>query len=88
MFKEKSVSYCHQHNLVIKDKADTKRNFGIRVTLAAEDTFTRLIGKDWETTLWYVTEEEREQAFLWMSERHGYYRKTDSPTHILNRISR
>ena len=82
------MSYCHQHNLVVKGKADTERNFGIRVTLAAEDTFTRLIGKDWEFTHWYMTEGERDEAFTKMSERHGYYRKTDRPTQILKKISR
>ena len=32
--------------------------------------------------------EERDQAFEQMAARHGYYRKTDSPTQILEKIVR
>ncbi len=82
------MSYYHKHNLVRKEKAGSEKVFGIQVNLAADDTFTKLIGEEWETTHWYTTESERDDAFKQMSERHGYYRNTDSPTHILKRISR
>ena len=80
--------YCHKHNLVTKDQADPERNFGIRVTLPATDTFSRMLGEDWENVHWYRTEEERDRAYDNMAERHGYYRKTDAPSQILEKISR
>ena len=82
------MSYCHQHNLVNKEKANAERRFGIRVTLPANDTFTRMLGDEWENIHWYVTEVERDEAFEKMATRHGYYRKTDSPTQVLEKISR
>lgn len=82
------MSYCHQHNLVRKDRANAERRYGIRVTLPADDTFSRMLGDDWENVHWYVTEAERDRAYDKMATRHGYYRQSDSPTQILEKISR
>lgn len=82
------MDYCHQHNLVEPDTASLPKSFGIRVTLPANDTLRKVLGDDWERTHWYATETERDAAFDNMAERHGYYRKTDSPTQILEKISR
>ena len=57
------MTYCHRHNLVRKDKVGAERNYGIRVTLPSTDTFTRMLGDDWENLHWYATEEERDRAF-------------------------
>lgn len=82
------MDYCHQHNLVEPETAGRVRNFGIRVTLPANDTLRRVLGDDWERVHWYATEAERDGAFDRMAERHGYYRKTDAPTQVLEKISR
>ena len=82
------MSYCHQHNLVDPSTAGAERRFGIRVTLPPGDTFNRLLGEDWERIHWYPTEAERDQAFDRMAIRHGYYRQTDTPTQILEKIVR
>jgi hypothetical protein len=82
------VDFCHQHNLVQPASADAERPYGIRVSLPGDDTFTRLLGDDWEKLHWYATERERDLAFANMAERHGYYRKTDTPTQILEKLSR
>jgi len=82
------VTYCHQHNLVEPDKATAERKYGIRVTLPAEDTFSRMLGDEWETLHWYRSERERNMAFEKMAIRHGYYRKSDSPTQVLEKIVR
>ena len=82
------MNYCHQHNLVSKDEANAERRFGIRVTLPKGDTFTRMLGERWETIHWYVTEAERDRAFEKMATRHGYYRNTDTPTQVLEKIAR
>jgi len=82
------VDFCHQHNLVDPDTAGSERRFGIRVTLPATDTFRNVLGNDWERIHWFPTEEERDSAFERMTVRHGYYRDTDTPTQVLEKISR
>ena len=82
------MDYCHQHNLVEPDKAMRQRPFGIRVTLPANDTLRNVLGDDWERLHWFATEAERDDAYESMAARHGYYRKTDSPTQVLEKVSR
>lgn len=82
------MTYCHQHNLVDPATAGRARNFGIRVTLPPGDTLRKVLGDNWEETHWYATEAERDAAFDQMAVRHGFYRKTDSPTQVLEKISR
>lgn len=83
-----TVDYCHQHNLVDPESAGRTGNFGIRVTLPANDTLRKVLGDDWERIHWYANEAARDAAFAKMAERHGYYRKTDTPTQVLEKISR
>ncbi len=82
------MDFCHQHNLVNPDIVRRERSFGIRVSLPAGDTLRNVLGDDWEKLHWYPTEAERDSAFEEMAIRHGYYRKTDSPTQVLEKISR
>ena len=82
------MEYCHQHNLVDPSQAGRERNFGIRVTLPAGDTLRKVLGDDWERQHWYASEAERDAAFDNMAQRHGYYRNTDNPTQILEKITR
>ena len=85
---ETQVPYCHRHNLVDKDRANAERRFGIRVTLPKGDTFARMLGEHWENIHWYASEAERDRAFANMAARHGYYRQTDTPTQVLEKITR
>ena len=82
------MDYCHKHNLVDPETAGAERKFGIRVTLPPGDTLTRLLGDDWEQLHWYTSEVERDAAFEEMAKRHGYYRNTDNPTQVLEKIAR
>jgi hypothetical protein len=82
------VTYYHSHNLVDKDRATAERRFGIRVTLPPSDTFSKMLGESWENIHWYRSEEERDRAFENMATRHGYYRNTDTPTQVLEKIVR
>ena len=82
------MRYCHKHNLVDPESAGTEKRFGIRVSLPPGDTFHRLLGKGWEMLHWYASEAEREVAYEKMAERHGYYRGTDNPTQVLEKIVR
>ncbi len=82
------VDFCHQHNLVNPETAGTERRFGIRISLPPGDTLRKLLGDDWERLHWYPTEDERDRDYEWMATRHGYYRRTDTPTQILEKILR
>lgn len=82
------MDFCHQHNLVDPDTAGRERRFGIRVTLPATDTLRNVLGDDWERIHWFPTEEERDTAYERMAVRHGYYRNTDTPTQVLEKVSR
>ena len=85
---EEIVDYCHQHNLVDQTTAGTERTYGIRVSLPANDTLRKVLGDDWAQLLWYPSETERDAAIENMASRHGYYRDTDTPTQVLERVSR
>lgn len=82
------MDFCHQHNLIDPDAAGRERGFGIRVTLPANDTLRNVVGDDWERLHWFPTEQERDAAFEQMAVRHGYYRDTDSPTQVLEKVFR
>jgi len=82
------LDFHHSHNLVDPASAGGERNFGIRVTLPANDTLRNIVGDDWERLHWFPTEQERDAAFEQMATRHGYYRNSDSPTQVLERIAR
>jgi hypothetical protein len=70
------------------DAIPSERRFGIRVSLPEGDTFSSLLGSNWEQLHWFATEEERDRSFEQMAIRHGYYRKTDAPTQVLEKIVR
>lgn len=82
------MDFCHAHNLVDPSSAGTERVYGIRVTLPASDTLRKILGDNWEKLHWYPTEAERDTAFEHMATRHGYYRKSDTPTQVLEKIVR
>jgi hypothetical protein len=82
------VDFCHQHNLVQPETAGAERKYGIRVSLPAADTIAQLLGSDWEQMHWYSGEAERDSAYENMAKRHGYYRATDNPSQVLEKIVR
>ena len=84
----RAMDFCHSHNLVDPSTAGAERTFGIRVTLPAGDTLRNILGENWEKLHWYPTEEERDAEFERMAVRHGFYRNTDTPTQILEKIVR
>lgn len=62
--------------------------FGIRVRLRPGESFTRIIGADWERTHWYMTELERDRALEDMASEHLYSRRGDRPTLLFEPIER
>ncbi|MDX1516931.1 MAG: hypothetical protein R3288_08840 [Woeseiaceae bacterium] len=82
------MEVCHSHNLVNPDLASGEKRYGIRVTLPPDDTLRNVLGDDWERMHWYDSEAERDAAFEKMAIRHGYYRTTDTPSQVLEKITR
>ncbi|MED5421485.1 MAG: hypothetical protein VYD01_08490 [Pseudomonadota bacterium] len=56
--------------------------------MPSDDTFSGMFGQNWENIHWYLTEEDRDHAFDRMATRHGYYRASDSPSQVLEKIDR
>ncbi|MCH8099527.1 MAG: hypothetical protein IIB74_03720 [Proteobacteria bacterium] len=48
----------------------------------------KILGDNWEQLLWYASEADRDAAYTTMGTRHGYYRNTDTPTQVLEKITR
>jgi len=71
------MEICHPHNL--NRELAGARPYGIRVSLPGGDTFTHLLGADWERFHWYATEEERDAALAEMASEHLYSRRGDRP---------
>lgn len=82
------VEYCHQHNLVDPRVAATDCRYGIRVTLPQQDPMQKVLGENWERLHWYPSERERDQAYQQMALHHGYYRDSDYPSQVLEKIAR
>ncbi len=82
------MNFYHRHNLVDPARAGIDRRFGIRVSLPPGDTIRSVVGDDWENLHWYPTEAERDAAFAKMANRHAYYRNTDTPTQVLEKLVR
>lgn len=82
------MEICHRHNLVDPEDIAGDQRFGIRVTLPRDDTLRNVLGDDWERLHWYDTEAERDAAYDNMATRHGYYRTSDTPSQVLEKIVR
>lgn len=65
------------------------KQFGIRVELPDNDPLSapHLLGTDWTGTRWYDTEIARDVAMDGMLKQPGYYRKGDTPSVRLTKIS-
>jgi hypothetical protein len=72
------MEICHAHNL--NDDLTADKRFGIRVSLPATDTFSRLLGTDWERLHWFATRVERDRALEDMAGEHLYSRRGDRPS--------
>lgn len=80
------MDICHDHNLT-RDLTE-KKPYGIRVTLPPGDTFSRLLGADWQQFHWYATSQERDRALQDMASEHLYSRRGDRPSVILQAVDR
>ncbi|HEU0224687.1 MAG TPA: hypothetical protein VFR29_04590 [Steroidobacteraceae bacterium] len=72
------MAICHEHNL--RAPPPESRPFGIRVTLDAQDPFTRLVDAGWRKEHWFATAQERDEALADMASQHLYSREGDAPS--------
>lgn len=70
--------FSNQHNLV-STRTNGEKRHGIRVSLAENDPFRRLVAEDWESFHWFTGIAERDAALHDMRRRHEYSRIGDSP---------
>ena len=81
------MEICHDHNLARETRREP-RNYGIRLSLPANDPLIPLLGEDWEKIHWYETPEERDRALKEMTKQHLYYRKGDKPSFVYEKLDR
>ena len=76
-------------NLTKTMTTSTGKPFGIRVELPANDPMSapHLLGAEWSGTRWYETEAVRDIAMEDMLKQPGYYRKGDTPSVRLTKVS-
>ncbi|MEC9415569.1 MAG: hypothetical protein VYC67_03150 [Pseudomonadota bacterium] len=82
------MNYCHSHNSNSENISKKNKKYGIKIMLPRGDGLTKILGDNWSKQKWFDTKAERDNAYTKMKKRHGYYRKTDTPTQILEKISR
>ncbi len=78
---------CHSHNLNT-GQHDGERNYGLRLSLPAGDTFASVLGADWSAERWFGSDGERETALVEITSKHRFSRSGDQPTYIVERIER
>lgn len=78
------MEIVHEHNL--STPLDLPKPFGIRVSLPASDTFTRLLGAGWQQHHWFATREQRDRALADMASEHLYSRRGDRPTVLFEAV--
>jgi len=78
---------CHSHNLDA-GQHNNARNYGLRLSLPAGDTFASVLGPNWSAERWYCSDGEREAALLDITGKHRFSRIGDQPTYVVERIGR
>jgi hypothetical protein len=65
------------------------KQYGILVELPENDPMNapHLLGAQWSSTRWYETETARDVALENMLKQPGYYRKGDTPSVRLSKVS-
>ena len=79
--------FSNSHNLVTVPK-NAENRFGIRVSLAGNDPFRKLLADDWETFHWYADADTRDRALADMSRRHEFSRMGDVPSVCFEPVQR
>lgn len=79
---------ANAHNLTAPPPAPEELRFGARVSLPAGDPLEPVLGKDWQTTHWYPTPTERDEAMKEIARRHPYNRSGDRPAIQIEPVDR
>lgn len=69
-------------------KNEPGTRYGIRVTIPGGDSMSapHLLGDNWNSTRWFDSEGERDEALADMQRQPPYYRLGDSPTVELEKV--
>ena len=82
------MNYCHSHNSNSENTSKKNKKYGIKITLSKGDSLRKILGENWSKQEWFETKTKRDNTYKEMKKRHGYYRKTDTPTQIIEKISK
>ncbi|MEC7860849.1 MAG: hypothetical protein VX469_06215 [Pseudomonadota bacterium] len=82
------MNYCHSHNSNSENTSKKNKKYGIKITLPKGDSLRKILGENWSKKEWFETKTKRDNTYKEMKKRHGYYRKTDTPTQIIEKISK
>ena len=82
------MNYCHSHNSNSENTSKKNKKYGIKITLPKGDSLRKILGENWPKQEWFETKTKRDNTYKEMKKRHGYYRKTDTPTQIIEKISK
>ena len=82
------MNYCHSHNSNSENTSKKNKKYGIKITLPKGDSLRKILGENWSKQEWFETKAKRDNTYKEMKKRHGYYRKTDTPTQIIEKISK
>jgi hypothetical protein len=78
---------CHAHNRS-RPLPEAPKTWGIRLSLPEDDPMRRLLGEDWHEYQWFASQAEREDRLEQLGNHFVYYRASDRPTFVLERVNR
>ncbi len=81
------MAIANEHNLH-QPLPPAHQPYGIRVRLPAGDSFSALLGNEWQREHWYASATERDAAILEMGRKHEFSRPGDRPTLRCERIQK
>jgi hypothetical protein len=73
------MDICHAHNRRAGLSPESGP-WGLRLRLPEGDTFSGILGEDWETVEWFPSERARARRIRELESQFVYYRKGDRAT--------
>lgn len=79
------MDICHEHNRRA-GLAPRSGPWGLRLRLPEGDTFSQVLGEDWEAVEWFPTEAARARRIRELESQFVYYRRGDRATLVWETI--
>lgn len=79
------MDICHEHNRRA-GLGPRSGPWGLRLRLPEGDTFSQVLGQDWEAVEWFPTEAARARRIRELESQFVYYRRGDRATLVWETI--